>query len=278
MLRPLQSCSIPELEEIGASYEHVKVPEDGFYLALDTNYRRIFALFSNPYGLVFGPKIGEQVLHTTTENIHQYSLIQPPRLPKNKRHHDHQEWLRLCPKQGSFPESLYGVYHWGVWMELGHPDRPPVLTADTNTHCPNVRPHLQALFQSFSNITQVKSVLLGAIDRKQRDLMRSTVNKLLPQQTSLWKTSSNECFALRACLVNVFTRPHVDSSDMDWAMLGPLGNFGGGQFCIADLRRSFSYPAGSIGGIRGRHLVHFTRMWQGSRTCLVSTMHASLLP
>jgi len=179
---------------------------------------------------------------------------------------------------------------WACWVSLGYTSlglgwagsalfstRASPLQACTSPAA-RFQPQLQALFQSFGNITQVKSVLLGAIDRKQRDLMRSTVNKLLPQQTSLWKTSSNECFALRACLVNVFTRPHVDSSDMDWAMLGPIGNFGGGQFCIADLRRSFSYPAGSIGGIRGRHLVHFTRMWQGSRTCLVSTMHASLLP
>lgn len=104
-LQPLQSHSIQELDEVGKSYQHVKVPEDGFHLALDTNYRRIFALFSNPYGLVFGPKIGEQVLHTTTENIYQYTLIRLPSLPKDQPPHHYKGYsyvqnmvpfLRLC--------------------------------------------------------------------------------------------------------------------------------------------------------------------------------------
>ena len=247
-----------------------------FYVALDKNYERIFALFTNPYGLIFGPEIGEHVLQTTTDNIHQYTLIQPPTLPKNKRHWDHKEWLSLRPKQDSFPDDLYGVYHWGVWMERGHNNRPPVLTADTNISDEDSRPQLQALFQSFGNITQVKSVLLNAIDPDQHKLMLSTVGKLPERQTSLWATAEKEPFALRACLVNVFTRPHVDCSDVEWSMLAPLGKFSEGQFCIADLKRSFSYPAGSIGAIRGKYLVHFTRMWKGSRTCLVSTMHVSL--
>jgi len=277
VLRPLQSCSIPELDEVGASYEQVEVPEDGFYLALDTNYQRIFALFSNPYSLVFGTEIGQQVRHTTTENIHRYTLIQPPSLPHDQAPHHYKELIPLHPKQDPPPTSLYGVYHWGVWMKPDHENRPLIFTPDTTNPAARVQPQLQALFQSFGNITQVKSVLLGAIDREQRDLMRSTVSKLRSLQSSLWKTSPKECFALRTCSVNVFPRPHISSSDMDWAMLAALGNFGGGQFCIADLKRSISYPAGSIGGIRPGHLVHFARMWEGSRTCLVSTVPASLL-
>jgi len=89
--------------------------------------------------------------------------------------------------------------------------------------------------------------------------------------------SDTECFALRACLVNVFTQPHVDRGDAEWAMIAPFGNFGGGEFCIADLGRRFAFQEGQVPGIRGRRLVHFTRKWAGSRICLVSTMHSSLI-
>ncbi|PUU72424.1 hypothetical protein B9Z19DRAFT_681893, partial [Tuber borchii] len=249
VLQPLQSCSIPKLDEIGGTYEHIEVPEGAFYLALDTKYRRIFALFSSPFNLVFPPNIGKHVLQTTTQNIHQYTQLRPPSLPADRRHQDHQEWLRLQPKEDSFPKSLYGVYHWGVWRERGHPERPPVLTADTSIDG-DERSELQALFRSFGNITQVKSVLLEAINGNQHNLMLDTVARLPPKQTPLWRTYPKEPFALRACLVNVFTQPHVDCSDMDWAMTAPLGTFSDGQFCIADLERSFSYPAGSIGAIR----------------------------
>ena len=275
----LESCSIPELDEIGASYQHVEIPEGAFYLAVDTNYRRIFALFSNPYSLVFGPKIGNHVLQTTMENIHQYTRIQPPSLPKPElqTHHDYKEWLPVPPQPGgSFPKSPYGIYYWGVWIQPQHQNRPPVLTPDITRPAARVQPMLQDLFQSLGNITQVKSVLLGALDSKQRNLMRSTTHNLPPWLRLLWKTSQKECFSLRACSVNISTRPHLASSDISWEMLAPLGKFSGGQLCIADLKRSFNYTPGSIGGIRGSNLVQFIRMWEGSRICLVSTMHTSL--
>lgn len=51
-------------------------------------------------------------------------------------------------------------------MKRNHENSAPVLTPDTTSPAARVQPQLQALFQSFGNITQVKSVLHGAIDRK----------------------------------------------------------------------------------------------------------------
>ncbi|RPA96310.1 hypothetical protein L873DRAFT_1236118 [Choiromyces venosus 120613-1] len=163
-------------------------------------------------------------------------------------------------------------------MERGHESRGPVITADTNKVGARLRAHQHDLFASFHNISYLKRFLLGAIDKAQRDKMQEAIQGLPASCKELWCKSSAECFALRACLVNVFTEPHVDCGDVEWAMISPFGNFNDGEFCIADLGRRFAFHEGHIAGIRGRRLAHPTRKWAGSRICLVSTMHRALIP
>jgi len=151
------------------------------------------------------------------------------------------------------------------------------LTKDTNHVGSNTRGHLQELFASFENISHLKRLLLGAIDKPQRDEMQSAISKIKPYFRNLWTNYKRECFSLRACLVNVVTEPHLDQGDLGWTMSAPLGKFEGAGFCISDLKRCFHFPAGSIAGIRGDKFIHFTRLSTGSRLCLVSTMHKSLL-
>lgn len=44
-------------------------------------------------------------------------------------------------------------------------------------------------------------------------------------------TDEEECFALRACLVNVFTEPHYNAGDLNngLAMMAPMGEFKAGD-------------------------------------------------
>ena len=129
---------------------------------------------------------------------------------------------------------------------------------------------------SLTRLWKIGRLLLGAIDETQRDQMEEAVANLPDTLNQLWCHSEDECFSLRACLINLLTEPHIDDGDLDWAMLAALGGFEEGEFCIADIRRRFNYRRGSVSGIRGRLLIHFTRKWSGSRISLVSTMHQAV--
>jgi len=181
------------------------------------------------------------------------------------------------PQHYAYPNSRCGVFHWGIWAQQGHENLGPVLTKDTNGVGSNTRGDLQGLLASFQNISQLTWLLLGSIDRSQRDTMQSAIELLPDHFRNLWTNYDNECFSLRACLINVVTEPHLDQGDLDWTMSMPLGEFEGAGFCVFELERCLHFPVGSIAGIRGSKLIHFTRLWTGSRLCLVSTMHRSLL-
>ena len=135
---------------------------------------------------------------------------------------------------------------------------------------------MNELIASINNISRLKRLLLGAIDPTHRDEMKKAIKKLGPTFNQLWCHSKDECFSLRACLINLLTEPHIDDGDLDWAMLTALGQFEEGEFCIAVIGRRFSYGRGSVAGILGRLFIHFTRKWSGSRICLVSTMHEAV--
>ncbi|KAG0644546.1 hypothetical protein HOY80DRAFT_741278 [Tuber brumale] len=276
-LAGLQALSLDQCDALGASYQQVDIGAGELYAALDRNYRRLLVVFANPASAIYGEEVGERIAKQAVDNITKYSEIQPPRLPGSIRHKSIEDWLLRNPQHYAYPSSRCGVFHWGIWAQQGHEDLGPVLTRDTNDVGSYTRGDLQALLASFQNITQLKRLLLGAIDRPQRDTMQSTI-KLLPDHfRNLWTNCDNECFSLRACLINVVTEPHLDQGDLDWTMSAPLGQFEGAGLCVFDLERCLHFPAGSIAGIRGCKLIHFTRLWTGSRLCLVSTMHGSLL-
>lgn len=56
-------------------------------------------------------------------------------------------------------------------------------------------------------------------------------------------------------------------------MLTGLGDAEEGELCMAKIHDRFNNRRGSISGIRGGLLIHFTRKWSGSHISLVSTMH-----
>lgn len=276
-LSELQGLTLSEVEATSENYAPISVPPGGFYLALDTHFQRLFVLFSDPYSLLYGSNVGKEVHSQVRENVSNYVQVHPPDVPNNQRHSEYEQWLIENPKLCFHRESRCGVFHWGLWEERGHPSSGPVITSDTNKVGARLRIHQHDLFTSFRNISYLKRFLLGAIDKKQRDKMQAAIKALPASLKKLWCMSDTECFALRACLVNVLTQPHVDCGDAEWAMISPFGNFNGGEFCIADLGRRFAFQEGQVAGIRGRRLVHFTRKWIGSRICLVSTMHSSLM-
>jgi len=257
----LQNLTLSDVESTSEHYLPIHASSGGFYLALDCNFRRLFVLFSDPYSLLYGPEVGKRVQNQVRENVTHYASVQPPGVPNSKRHSKYEQWLLENPELCVRPESRCGVFNWGLWMERGHESRGPVITPDTNA--------VPARLEQF---------LLGAIEKDQRDKMREAIQSLPASCKELWCKSDKECFALRACLVNVLTEPHVDCGDMGWAMISPFGNFDGGEFCIADLGRRFAFHEGHIAAIRSRRLVHFTRKWVGSRISLVSTMHRALIP
>jgi len=276
-LAELERLSISEVEAASQSYTPISIPEGGFYLALDSNLQRLFVLFSDPYSLLYGRNVGKQVQNQVRENIADYARVHPPPVANNQRHKGYEQWLLENPEHCFRPESRCGVFHWGLWMERGHESLGPVITSDTNKVGSRARINQHDLFSSFRNLSYLKRFLLAAVDKAQRDKMQKTVKELPPSYKELWCKSDTECFALRACLVNVLTEPHVDHNDADWAMIAPFGNFKGGEFCIADLGRRFAFQEGQVAAIRGGKLVHFTRKWVGSRISLVSTMHSALM-
>lgn len=276
-LADLQELSSDQCDALGASYEQIDIGTGEQYVALDCNYRRLFVVFANPFSAIYGKEVGERIVTQATENITKYCEIEPPRLPTSIRHTNTEDWLLRNPRHYAFPDSRCGVFHWGIWTQQGHDALGPVLTKDTNGVGSNTRGHLQGLLASFQNISHLKRLLLGAIDGPQREEMQSAIFRLDDHFRNLWTNYNQECFSLRACLVNVVTEPHLDQGDLGWTMSTPLGNFEGAGFCVSDLKRCFHFPVGSVAGILGGKLIHFTRLWTGSRLCLVSTMHRSLL-
>ena len=225
---------------------------------------------------MYGEEVGKEVLDTTETNIINYTLVEPPQIPSDSRHKNYEEWLLNNQQHCAFPRSRCGVYYWGVWMATGRQDLGVMLTANQSKPLAQTQARLSELLTSLNNISHVKRLLLGAIDSTRRDEMREAVAGLGRALNQLWCHSEDECFSIRACLINLLTEPHIDDGDLDWAMLSALGQFEEGEFCIADIGRRFSYSRGSVAGIRGRLFIHFTRKWSGSRICLVSTMHQAV--
>ncbi|PUU80489.1 hypothetical protein B9Z19DRAFT_1123453 [Tuber borchii] len=106
---------------------------------------------------------------------------------------------------------------------------------------------LMHLFKTMGVITRAQRILLAAVDLECVQEYKKILGKCLDYRIS-FKTDERECFTLRACLVNVFTEPHVDGGDVknSWASMCPLSKFEDGDFCITELKRRFVYKVGSI--------------------------------
>jgi hypothetical protein len=60
-----------------------------------------------------------------------------------------------------------------------------------------------------------------------------------------------DIFSYRALLINLWTRPHQDTSDWKegWAWIVPFGRFSGGEFCVTELCRRIPFPPGAVLGL-----------------------------
>ncbi|KAI5847275.1 hypothetical protein DFP73DRAFT_593120 [Morchella snyderi] len=275
----LVNKSLEDINNAALTYERIEVPEvpGAFYLALDKHYTRMFVYFSRGLDMVYGEKIGKWVLESTTYNIEEYAELQPPDIPKDIRHIEYKSRALDNPHLCWADWSRAGVYHWGMWMERGH-NEDAVITKDTLKTSQHMNPVLLRLFSSFGNLTRAKRILLGAVDKANRDLCVNMIAALPKEEKQQWATDDQECFSLRACLINLFTEPHYDIGDLKdgWAVMAPMGEFTGADFCIREMNRSFVCRPGGIGFIRGTKLEHFTTNWHGFRHCLVSTMHEAV--
>ncbi|KAI5837896.1 hypothetical protein DFP73DRAFT_600334 [Morchella snyderi] len=274
----LQGRSLQEVETAVNTYPTINLPPGAFYVALDSRFRRLFVYFNKGLEMVYGPEIGQFVLGSTTWNIDQYSQVHPPNLPKDKRHIVMQDWLLSNPHLCWAPWSRAGVYYWGCWMEVGHAYKGSCITKDVASIPARIQPMLSNLFNSFGNITRAQRLLLGAVDKGFRDMAEGVVKGLGEGKKKQWIRDENDCFPLKACLVNVLTELHYDSGDVDggWACMVPMGYFRGSDLCIRELGRRFNYQSGGVGYIRGSRLEHCTSKWEGVRFCLVGMVHESV--
>ncbi|PUU82448.1 hypothetical protein B9Z19DRAFT_1061825 [Tuber borchii] len=151
-----------------------------------------------------------------------------------------------------------------------------VTTKDTNMKG-HMKKALLPLFKAIGAITRAQRILLAAIDLECLQEYEKILGKCLDHRTS-FETDERECFTLRACLVNMFTEPHVDGGDVKngQASMGLLGEFEDGDFCITELKRRFVYKIGSISFLKSEQYEYFTLKWKGHRYCLVATVHEAV--
>ena len=246
-------------------------------MALDGNYEKIFVMFGAGLKLVYGEQIGNYVEKAMCWNIEEYASINPPEMPRDSRHKEYEEWLLSNPHLCWPPWARAGVYHWGIWMERGHVHLGSIATRDTKVKT-RMEIVIWPLFKSMGVLTRAQRILLAAVDMECMQEYEEILKKCPDATRRLFTTDERECFTLRACLVNVFTEPHVDGGDVKngWASMCPLGEFENGDFCITELKRRFVYKVGAITFLKSEQFEHFTLRWSGHRYCLVATIHEAV--
>jgi hypothetical protein len=106
--------------------------------------------------------------------------------------------------------------------------------------------------QSLGNMTRAVDLLFRIVDSPMREKYHTAWKKLCPAVRV--STTEEELFTLRAVLVNVLTKAHIDCNDQEngWAWIGVLGDFNDGDLYMPQLGIQVPMPAGSITGMRGR--------------------------
>ncbi|KAI9760769.1 MAG: hypothetical protein M1840_002215 [Geoglossum simile] len=251
------------------------IPPDTIYIAQDCKGRNVLAIFLRGLEMAYGPGVTTQLIDDISHNIREYAHSQPPPAIHDVQHTHHRSWVEENPGfQGS--QGRCGVYHWGVWPELGH-QHDVIPTKDTLKGGTRSNPidgsyafaYRMDTMKSFRPLTKAIDILFLIIDSKLRYAYRNAYRRLRPAAKILTTTASpdDELFPLRAILVNTHTEPHVDKDDWvgGWAWLAPFGTFTDGDLCLPQLGIRVPMPAGSITGIRGREFIHFTDKWAGAQ-------------
>jgi len=272
-----RTATLEQTEALGSQFEQIDVLERGFYVALDKNYEKIFVVFGSGLRLVYGDEIGDYVCKGLCWNIEEYASINPPTIPEDSQHEEYEKWLLSNPHLCWPPWARAGVYHWGIWMERGHPHLGSIITKDTNVPV-RMKQVAGSLFKAFGVLTRAQRILLAAVDLECMKEYEDICKECPPETRRLFQTDERECFTLRACLVNVFTEPHVDGGDVKngWASMCPLGEFRNGDFCITEMKRRFVYNVGAISFLKSQQFEYFTLKWSGYRYCMVAAIHEAV--
>ncbi|KAI5844796.1 hypothetical protein BZA05DRAFT_409383 [Tricharina praecox] len=260
-----------------------EIPESKIYIALDNSMKPLVVRFPAAFDRVWRSK-ADDILTTTAQNIDKLIAFKAPTKPKCRRHCHNDKWI--AENQG-YPwatgaTARNGIVYLGLWKEQGHNHLPAIPTADSRAEAARTSSMLKDLQFWLGNITDTIGCCFEGVDpvmfRRYKELFRGCQTGAGNRYSVA--TVAEEFFTLRALLVNTLTEPHVDIEDLDrgYAWLTPFGSYSGGEFCVALLRRKFSFQPGDVIGLRGKELQHFTTKWQGdNRYCLVSTIHGRVV-
>ena len=267
-----------------ANHIYEKIPANVIYLAMDRDEHSLFIQFPKGLEMVYGQAMGQDIHNTIFTNVQEYSsAIMPWRCPKDQRHGlTYSYWLERPQNVHLKEESdRCGVYHWGVWQELGWGRGGNIMSSDTLTGGSNKHLLTRKLLRTLEPLTWAVDILFGATNKSLRDEYKSVHAKIHPASTDFTRTTNNELFALRVLIVNMLTEEHVDGSDWTKGMawLAVFGNFVGADTCLKKLGIRVPFPAGSIQGMMGAEIPHFTTLWEGpqavngERCVYVHTFH-----
>jgi len=258
---------LEEALQLASGFEEISTGKS--YLALDANGVPLVALFASAYEKAWGPVMGRQIVKTTTENIDCVIRFVQPSLPKDRRRHGKfYDWIRESEGQpwATGPAARSGIFYFGMWKEMGHNDNHAVLTKDMHSRGAYAIRMIHELQAWCANITQTIDTCFAAVDKKTRDEYRAAYQEIPTGIQKASQTMDKDLFPFRALLINLLTEPHMDQKDWQggWAWLSPFGEFEGALMCVTLLRRKFNFQPGSVLGIRGDRLEHFTTKWHGT--------------
>jgi hypothetical protein len=249
-----------------------ELPFDKSYLAVDKNLVPIVAFYHNAYEQAWGKDYGRYIVKMSTENIDKFArFVKPSQKMDTRRHTGYQAWIEEEENQqfswANGPDARSTIYYFGLKGEQGHPHQKSILSKDLqpiSSYRGSMARNLQVWC---GNITQTLDACFAGVDRTLRDAYRQTFasNKNVGDRKAA-ETFDEELFAYQALLINVLTELHVDQEDWKkgWAWLTPFGDYIGGLFCIPLLQRKIPFQPGSVLGLRGERVEHFTTKWRGS--------------
>jgi hypothetical protein len=250
---------------------YVEINRDKSYAAFDKHGEPLVVMYHNAFQRIWGSTEGDDVVTSTTENITKLSRYVLPSKPKDARRHGlFEEWKREPENQQfswmSGPNARSGIYYFGLWKESGHQHSPTILTS-AMTSQGEYRNTIIRDFQLWcSNISQTIEVCFAGIDQPLRDEYRQKFLQIRQEgNREAISAREDELFPFQALLINLLTEPHRDHKDWKggWTWLTPFGSYEDGLFCLSLLRRKFHFQPGSIVGIRGDKMEHFTTKWRG---------------
>ncbi|KAA8913722.1 hypothetical protein FN846DRAFT_1018584 [Sphaerosporella brunnea] len=262
----------PMNEALQAAEGFEELLPDKSYLAVDKNLVPIVAFYHDAYERAWGKEYGRYIVKMTTKNIDKVArFVKPQQQMDMRRHKGYQAWIEEEENQqfswASGPDARSGIYYFGLKGELGHSNLKPGLTKDSQGNGMYSGSLVRNLQVWCGNITQTLDACFAGVDRELRDAYRQAFATTQNAGDRIAaQTFEEELFAYRALLINVLTEPHVDHNDWSkgWAWLTPFGDYTGALFCIPLLQRKIPFQPGSVMGIRGERVEHFTTKWRGS--------------